>query len=130
MADFPFALPVRVVPHWRKRHVYFLESPGAEDREWIPVAVLSNAMAKESAHAIARAINGYGKAVEALEWADGMLRHHDLADEAEKLKKLALPAQARPARGPNEHDENCFIAGGGGGMCNCSLSKDPEANRE
>lgn len=30
----------------------------------------------------------------------------------------------------DEHDEYCFIAGGGGGMCNCSARLDPEPEGE
>lgn len=41
------------------------------------------------------------------------------------------PQAEPPKSSPSEsHDENCFLAMGGGGMCNCSLSKDPEPPSE
>lgn len=38
------------------------------------------------------------------------------------MDRTTTHEQVEPA-----HDENCFLAAGGGGLCNCSLSKEPEA---
>lgn len=60
----------------------------------------------------------------------------DVAYFRSELSKLADSLMDRPAdelarylqtladaAKPESHDENCFLAMGGGGLCNCSLSK-------